>query len=52
MLTLIAALACLVLWAVLTFVLPAGLGIVHVLLGVGLVLLVRWWVLASPERAS
>lgn len=52
MMLLLAALLCLGLWVVLTFILPAGLGIVHVLLGVGLALLVRWWVLASPERAS
>jgi len=52
MLVLLAAVLCLGLWVVLTFLLPVGLGIVHVLLGVGLVLLVRWWVLASPERVS
>lgn len=49
---LLAALLCLGLWVALTFFLPAGPGAVHVLLGIGLVLLVRWWVLASPEQAS
>lgn len=50
MLTLVAALACLVLWIVFTFVVPAGLGVVHVLLGAGSVLLVRWWVVRDDSR--
>jgi len=49
--TLVAALVCLLAWAVLTFVLPVGLGVVHVLLGVGASLLVRWWVIRG-DRAG
>ena len=41
--SLIASIACLLLWVVLTFVRPVGLGVVHVLLAVGAVLLVRWY---------
>lgn len=41
---LIGALLALLLWVMFTFVIPAGLGIVHVLLAVGVVLLMRWWV--------
>lgn len=52
MLTLLAALACLVLWFVFTFVVPAGLGVVHVLLGAGSVLLVRWWVVRNDQRLA
>jgi hypothetical protein len=37
------ALLSLVLWVVLTFIRPVGLGIVHVLLCLGAVLWVRWW---------
>lgn len=41
-LTLGTSLACLALWIVLTFVVPVGLGIVHLLLGAAAVLWVRW----------
>ena len=41
--TLLASLACLVLWIIFVFVRPIGLGIVHLLLAVGAVLWVRWW---------
>jgi hypothetical protein len=44
-LTLPAALVCLAAWAVLTFVVPAGLGVVHLLLAAGVLLLMRWWAL-------
>lgn len=40
---LFAGLACLLAWAVLTFVTPVGIGAVHALLGAGLVALVVWW---------
>jgi hypothetical protein len=36
-------LAALVAWFVLIFIAPAGIGAVHILLGVGLVALVVWW---------
>ena len=52
MILLIVAVACLVLWVVLTFVVPAGLGVVHALLGLGVALLVRWWVLARSRPVS
>jgi hypothetical protein len=56
LLTLLAAIALLCLWVVFTFVIPAGLGIVHVLLGLGAALLVRWWVIrdtpAAPSGSS
>jgi hypothetical protein len=52
MLWLMAAVVCLLVWAVFTFVLPAGLGVVHLLLGVGVALLIRWWVLARSEAVS
>jgi hypothetical protein len=49
---LLAAVACLLVWLVFTFVVPAGLGVVHALLGVGVALLVRWWVLAPSRPVS
>ncbi len=36
--------ACLLAWILLTFVAPVGIGLVHVLLGTGLVLVVVGWV--------
>lgn len=50
---LIGAIVALVAWFVLTFVVTPALGIVHILLAVGLVLLIRWWALryaAGPGR--
>jgi len=41
--SLILSVLCLAVWAVLTFIRPVGLGIVHVLLALGAVLWVRWW---------
>lgn len=41
-------LASLAAWIVLTFVVPAGTGWTHVLLGVGLVGLVVWWGQRAP----
>ncbi len=43
--SLIASVVCLLLWAVLVFVRPVGLGVVHILLAVSAVLWVRWWAL-------
>jgi len=40
---LLIALASLVLWVVLAYIRPVGLGIVHLLLVAGAVLLIRWW---------
>jgi hypothetical protein len=52
MLLFLGAVACLAIWLVFTFLVPAGLGVVHVLLGVGVALLIRWWVLARPRPVS
>ncbi len=51
--TLVAALVCLAIWLVFTFLMPAGLGVVHVLLGLGVFLLIRWWAIrddGGPAR--
>jgi hypothetical protein len=50
--TLMIALLALVAWIVLTFILPVGIGAVHLLLGLATALLVRWWALrpVSGER--
>lgn len=45
MLLLIGALVLIVAWFVLTFLMPVGLGIVHLLLALGVVLFMRWWAL-------
>ncbi len=44
-LTLVGAIVALLLWLLLTFLVPVGLGIVHLLLATGVVLLIRWWAL-------
>ena len=44
-LNLIGAILALVLWFILTFVVSPALGIVHFLLGAGVILLIRWWAL-------
>ena len=36
---------CILIWVILTFVRPLGVGITHLFLGVGVTLLVRWWAL-------
>ncbi|MDZ4674036.1 MAG: hypothetical protein SGI84_06245 [Gemmatimonadota bacterium] len=41
-------LASLAAWLLLTFVVPSGTGVVHVLLGAGLVALVVWWGKRAP----
>jgi len=48
-LTLVAAVLSIALWVVFTFVMPVGLGVIHVFLGLGVFLLIRWW--ASREGA-
>lgn len=45
-LSLTAALACLLLWVVLAFVVPVAAGAVHLLLAAGVILLVRWYALS------
>jgi hypothetical protein len=48
--SLVASLVCLILWAVLVFIRPVGLGVVHVLLAVGAVLWIRWYALRPLKR--
>ncbi|HYF38142.1 MAG TPA: hypothetical protein VD930_00545 [Gemmatimonadales bacterium] len=45
--TLLLALASLVLWVVLAFVMGVKPGVVHLLLALGSTLLVRWWALRA-----
>ncbi|HEX7023632.1 MAG TPA: hypothetical protein VF187_02345 [Gemmatimonadales bacterium] len=40
---LLTSIASLALWAIFTFVRPIGLGVVHLLLILGVVLWIRWW---------
>ena len=47
---LLIALASLVLWVVLAFIRPVGLGIAHLLLVAGAVFLIRWWVQREKPR--
>jgi hypothetical protein len=42
---LIGAIVALVLWVLVVFVTPVGLGIVHLLLALGVGLVIRWWAL-------
>ncbi|MEO8450204.1 MAG: hypothetical protein ABI647_10465 [Gemmatimonadota bacterium] len=48
---LIGAILSLAIWLTATFIVPVGLGIVHVLLGLGVVLLIRWWALRDSKPA-
>ena len=48
--SLVAALALLVVWAVLTFVVAPATGLIHALLAAGVLLLVRW--IALRETAA
>jgi hypothetical protein len=45
--TLIVALASLILWGVLVFVMGPQPGVIHLLLALGTTLLVRWWALRA-----
>ena len=45
--TLLLALASLILWAILAFVLGPKPGVVHLLLALGTTLLVRWWAIRA-----
>ena len=45
--TLLVALASLILWVVLVFVMGPQPGVVHLLLALGTTLLVRWWALRA-----
>ncbi len=45
MINLVGAIIALALWLFGTFLLPVGLGLIHILLAAGVVLLIRWWAL-------
>ena len=49
-LTLVGAIVALVAWILTTFMVPVGLGIVHLLLAAGVLLLIRWWALRPTAR--
>lgn len=49
---LLIALASLVLWAVLAYIRPVGLGIVHLLLVAGAVFFIRWWAKKDELRKT
>ncbi len=49
--TLVASIVCLLLWVLLAFVRPVGLGVVHLLLAAGAVLWIRWWAM-RPYRSE
>lgn len=50
MVWMIAGAVCLLVWIGVTFIAPVGLGIVHILLGAGVLLIIRGWV--EREQAS
>ena len=52
MLYLVSGVLCLLIWVVLCFVAPVGLGVVHVLLGAGILLLIRGWVEKESTAVS
>jgi hypothetical protein len=49
--SLLAALLCLAVWVVTTFITPLGIGFVHVFLAAGVILLIRWWALRDSPAA-
>jgi hypothetical protein len=52
MISLAGAIVALLLWFLLTFAVPVGLGAVHLLLAAGVVLLIRWWALRKAAGGS
>ena len=50
MLSLLLGVASFLLWVLIVYVRPIGLGIAHVLLGLSGVLIIRWWALREPAR--
>jgi Flp pilus assembly protein TadB len=48
--SLVLALAALVLWGILAFAVRVEAGVVHLLLAAGVVLLVRWWALRPKAK--
>lgn len=51
-LTLVASVVCLAIWVLTTFVRPVGLGVVHLFLTAGAVLLIRWYALRNERVVS
>ena len=49
---LLIALASLIIWVVLAFIRPVGLGIVHLLLVAGAVFFIRWWAKTDELRKT
>jgi len=47
--TLVGAIVALVAWFVLTFLVPTGIGLVHLLLAAGVLLFIRWYALNTPK---
>jgi len=45
MVALLAGIASFLVWILIVFIRPVGLGIAHALLGLSAVLIVRWWAL-------
>jgi hypothetical protein len=45
MILLLGSVVSFLLWVLLVFVRPIGLGIAHILLGLSAVLIIRWWAL-------
>ncbi len=52
MLTLLAGVLALGIWVYFTFITPAGLGIVHLLLAAGVLLVIRGWVTRDEARGD
>ena len=50
--TLLGALACLVAWAALTFIVQVPSGLIHVLLAAGVILIIRWYALRDSTVAG
>lgn len=52
MLAMLLGVASFLLWVLIVYVRPIGLGIAHVLLGLSGVLIIRWWALRESEVRS
>lgn len=52
MLSLLLGVVSFLLWVLIVYVRPIGLGIAHALLGLSGVLIIRWWALRSSTAAD
>ncbi len=50
MVSLLVAIASFLVWILLVFVRPIGLGVVHILWGLTAVLIIRWWALRDRSE--